>query len=159
MTNKITYPNNIIIFGKDRLELRNLAYMLECCSQGHCLSYYDGSRLKDMGTIKEGDKFIIYSPNTCAFVPVEINSLLTKTNALRGNTLIGVFKTNNKFIVNCNNGTNKKYLGTYNTEIEAFEVYKRVKENYIKEVANKWKDFIKPNVYEALINYTVEITD
>ena len=29
----------------------------------------------------------------------------------------------------------------------------------IKEVANKWKDQIDARVYEALMNYQVEITD
>ena len=29
----------------------------------------------------------------------------------------------------------------------------------IKEVANKWKDQIYPEVYDALMNYQVEITD
>ena len=33
-----------------------------------------------------------------------------------------------------------KYLGLYNTVEEAFNVYKTIKENYIKEVANKYKN-------------------
>lgn len=45
------------------------------------------------------------------------------------------------------------------TPEEAFAVYKREKEKYIKEVANKWKDQIDPRVYESLMNWTIEITD
>ena len=52
-----------------------------------------------------------------------------------------------------------KYLGLFNTELEAFYAYKQAKETYIKEVANKWKDQIDPRVYNALMKYEVEITD
>ena len=47
----------------------------------------------------------------------------------------------------------------FNTEIEAFNYYKINKENYVKELAEKWKGQIDERAYEALINYTVEITD
>ena len=50
-------------------------------------------------------------------------------------------------------------LGTYRTEIEAFNAYKMRKEQFIKEVADKYKDELEPRVYEALYNYQVEITD
>ena len=49
--------------------------------------------------------------------------------------------------------------GAFKTEIEAFNAYKQTKESYIKELANKWKDKIDPRAYNALMNYTVEITD
>ena len=59
--------------------------------------------------------------------------------------------------------TNKKlcqeYLGAYDCPTKAFLVYKDAKEAFIKEVANKWKGKIDPRVYEALLNYQVEITD
>ena len=58
----------------------------------------------------------------------------------------------------CINGKST-YLGIYNTETEAFKAYKQTKENYLKELAEKWKDKIDPRAYHALINYTVEITD
>lgn len=50
-------------------------------------------------------------------------------------------------------------LGNYATAEEAFYAYKEAKESYIKEVANKWKDQIDPKVYNALMNWEVEITD
>ena len=52
-----------------------------------------------------------------------------------------------------------EHLGYFKTEIEAFNAYKQAKESFIKEQAEKWKDKIDPRAYEALINYTVEITD
>lgn len=38
---------------------------------------------------------------------------------------------------------------------KVFNVYKREKERYIKEVAKKWKGKIDEKVYEALINWEV----
>lgn len=54
----------------------------------------------------------------------------------------------------------KRYgLGYYSTEIEAFYAYKEAKENYIKELANKWKDQIDIRVYEALMAWAISIDD
>ena len=52
-----------------------------------------------------------------------------------------------------------KQLGHFKTELEAFNAYKVVKEAYIKEVANKWRDQIDPRVYTALMNWEVSIND
>ena len=51
------------------------------------------------------------------------------------------------------------FRSLFKTEIEAFNAYKQAKEAFIKEQANKWKSEIDPRAYEALMNYTVEITD
>lgn len=50
-------------------------------------------------------------------------------------------------------------LGTYDTPEEAFYAYKPVKEAYIKELANKWKDKIDPKVYNALMKWEINIDD
>lgn len=46
--------------------------------------------------------------------------------------------------------------GYSDTIIQAIEIHKTAKEQYIKEVADKWKDKIDPRVYEALINYNYD---
>lgn len=104
---------------------------------------------------------LIYSPKTCCFVPNEINVLLTKSNAKRGDFPIGVRKYKRKFMAMCKLGGVVTYLGLYNTPEEAFETYKNAKETHIKEVATKYYNDgkIAKNVYEALMNYKVEITD
>lgn len=121
-------------------------------------NYIDGCEL-DKDILFKGNK--IYSPNTCCFVPKNINNLLTKSNSSRGRFPIGVSFDNStdrfKAII-CKNGKNVT-LGRYNTPEEAFLVYKQAKEAWIKEVANKWKDKLADNAYEALMNYQVEITD
>ena len=114
----------------------------------------------DKDLLIKGNK--IYSENTCVFLPNEINILLTKRTALRGEYLIGVSwsKTNKAFVAQINKNKGKQeYLGSFATEIEAFNAYKQAKESFVKEQADKWKSQIDPRAYEALMNYTVEITD
>ena len=50
-------------------------------------------------------------------------------------------------------------MGSFNTELEAFNAYKEAKEAFVKEQANKWKGKIDNRAYNALMNYQVEITD
>lgn len=103
----------------------------------------------------------VYSENTCCFVPEVVNLLLANNKASRGHLPIGVTKTGeNKFRVRLNKGKGLvKHVGYFSTPEEAFFAYKIEKEAYIKEVANNWKDRIDPRVYDALMNYEVEITD
>ena len=54
-----------------------------------------------------------------------------------------------------------KFIGRFNTPLEAFNAYKIAKENYIKELAEKYfqEGKITEKVYNALMKYEVEITD
>lgn len=101
----------------------------------------------------------IYSPNTCVFVPRRINSLLIKNNKARGKYLVGVDFHNKKFRARCMTLNGSIYLGHFNTEIEAFEKYKKFKEMYIKQVADEYKNVIPKKLYIALYNYKVEMED
>ena len=114
----------------------------------------------DKVLLTKGNK--VYSEYTCVFIPHEINLLLTKRTTSRGEYLIGVswHKTRNAFVARVSKNKGKQeHLGYFKTEIEAFNAYKDAKEAFIKEQANKWKDGIDGGAYEALMNYTVEITD
>ena len=114
----------------------------------------------DKDLLIKGNK--VYSESTCVFLPKEINSVLTKSTASRGEHLIGVHwsNTNKAFVAQVNKSKGKReWLGAFKTEIEAFNVYKTVKETFIKEQANEWKSQIDPRAYNALMNYQVEITD
>ena len=100
--------------------------------------------------------------NICVFIPSEINKVLVKREALRGEYLIGVswHKKGKAFIAMVNKNKGKQeHLGCFKTEIEAFNAYKQAKESFIKEQAEKWKGKIDDRAYEALMNYEVEITD
>lgn len=111
----------------------------------------------DKDILIKGNK--IYSPETCCFVPREINSLFTKRKKLRGDCPIGVCKEGNKYIAKLNKIDGVKKSSRHNTPEEAFQAYKTEKEKYIKEVAEKWKPNLDPRVYEAMYKYEVEITD
>ena len=119
----------------------------------------DGWQL-DKDLLIKGNK--VYSENTCVFIPKEINQILIKCTASRGKHLIGVYwsKTANAFVarVSRNKGCSE-HLGLFSTELEAFNAYKTAKETFVKEQANKWKSQIDERAYEALMKYTVEITD
>ena len=104
----------------------------------------------------------VYSESTCVFLPAEINMVLVKCTASRGEHLIGVSWHNTKkaFVARVRKSKGKQeHLGYFKTELEAFNAYKQAKESFIKEQANKWKSQIDDRAYEALMNYTVEITD
>ena len=114
----------------------------------------------DKDLLVKGNK--VYSESTCVFIPSEINTMLVKSDKKRGEHLIGVcwHITNKAFKAQVNKNKGKQeFLGYFNTELEAFKAYKKAKESFIKEQANKWKDKIDPRAYEALMKYTVEITD
>lgn len=113
----------------------------------------------DKDILVKGNK--IYSEATCCFVPNDVNVIMTNSKSSRGKYPVGVTyePRNGKYQATLSlYGTNTS-LGYYITIEDAFCVYKQAKEAYIKEVANKWKDRIDPRVYEALMNYQVEITD
>ena len=104
----------------------------------------------------------VYSEDSCVFLPIEINTVLTKCTSSRGEHLIGVYwsKTHKAFKAQVSRNKGKQeHLGYFNTELEAFNTYKTAKEAFIKEQAEKWKDKIDDRAYNALMNYQVEITD
>lgn len=120
----------------------------------------------DKDILVKGNK--VYSPDTCIFVPNRINVLFTKSDKSRGKHPIGVCydsKCKNKIVAYCyileNNKNKRKHLGTFelNQVEEAFLCYKQFKENYIKQVADEYKELIPTKLYDALYRYEVEITD
>ena len=114
----------------------------------------------DKDLLIKGNK--VYSENTCVFIPSEINSLLVKSTASRGKHLIGVSwnKRDKAFVAMVSRDKGQsEHLGSFKTEIEAYNAYKTAKESFVKEQAEKWKDKIDERAYNALMNYQVEIDD
>ena len=113
----------------------------------------------------------IYSPETCMIVPERINMLFINQQRSRGEYPIGVSKWLDKrngqkwLIVQCsiNEGYESKleHLGHFslNEPFHAFYTYKTFKDNYIKQVADEYKDIIPKELYNALYKYEVEIND
>ena len=137
---------------------KSYEYFYEWCNKQIGFNSKDWQLDKDL--LVKGNK--IYSEDSCVFLPHEINTVLIKCTASRGEYLIGVHwsKKDKTFVARVNNSKGKReYLGSFKTEIEAFNTYKIAKESYLKELANKWKGEIDGRAYEALMSYEVEITD
>jgi hypothetical protein len=113
----------------------------------------------DKDILIKGNK--IYSPETCCFVPKEINLLFTKSNSIRGKYPIGVScrKKDGKFRAQCWVEGKQRFLGSFYTPEEAFQAYKEAKEQEIKRLAKKWRLFMTDECYEVMINYQIERTD
>ena len=76
--------------------------------------YIEGYQL-DKDILVKGNK--VYSPETCCFVPQEINKLLTLRNRNRGKYPIGISKQGNGFICSVNNKGKHVYLGYFSNKI------------------------------------------
>lgn len=138
-----------------------------------CFKYYSNFKAwcdRQIGFNKEGfelDKDIlvkgnrVYSEDTCCFVPREINVVLTYRRKDKGLYPVGVSykKLIGKYVSQISKHGEVVHLGCFSTPEGAFYAYKEAKEGYIKELAEKWKDQIDPRAYNALMNWTIEITD
>lgn len=117
---------------------------------------YQNGYCLDKDILIKGNK--VYSPNTCCFVPNEINTLLLESNNSRKpNGIKGVYKTKvNTFIAGYSNGKEKRvYLGSFKTLKEAKLAYSTFKEKRVKSIAQEYfdKGKITLKVYKALMNY------
>ena len=107
------------------------------------------------------EEWLNYSPETVAFVPHVINTLFVNCKESRGDLPVGVYYDNDK----------GKYrsemmflgepikLGYFDTAESAFARYKEYKEDFIKDMAEQYKDKIPYKVYEAMMNWDIEIAD
>ena len=123
--------------------------------------YIEGNVL-DKDICSNGER--CYSPQNCAFVPKEINNLLTKPKYQRSkiNLPLGV-KRHSKSIIRpyyaCAQYKDKEIISKpFPTPEEAHLAYIEIKEKIIKEQAQHYYDIgkIEKRVYDALMNYKIE---
>lgn len=117
---------------------------------GHNMGY-----VLDKDILFQGNKE--YGPETCVFVPTELNSIIV-TQVKPGKPVPAGISFQNgckRYIVSCAiNGKNKN-LGRFTCPDEAFKVYKSFKEELVKERAEKYKDTLDVRAYQAFMNFTV----
>jgi len=101
----------------------------------------------------------IYSPETCLFLPQEINSALITNSRRRGKYPKGVHKYRKGYLTSLSKFGKQDVIGYSMTVEEAFNIYKVAKEIHIKELAEIWKKELPHTTYLILINYKVEIND
>ena len=95
---------------------------------------WEGKQL-DKDILVPGNK--VYSPETCVFVSGNLNNLLNRNPAKRGEYPMGVKFNNykNKFEAYITKFGKSKHIGYFYTPEEAHEAYKKVRSKYILEVA------------------------
>lgn len=147
-------------------EWLNFQNFAEWCNQQngfHSLTDSGENFQLDKDILVKGNK--IYSPDTCCFVPREINNLFTLRKRCRGELPLGVrkfyvkSKQGFRYTISFNIPEKTKSGKTFDTPEEAFYCYKNAKESYIKSLAEKWKGRIEPKVYTALLCYEIDIND
>ena len=93
-----------------------------------------------------------YGPDTCLFIPQELNKLLCLRHNARGELPLGVNYTTlhgKQYITAfCSFRAKSKNLGYFATIADAAEAYKTAKLAYIKELAEKETD---PVIKDALL--------
>ena len=104
---------------------------------------------------------VMYSPETCCLAPHIINTLIVNSARARGDYPLGVYfdKEKNKYRANLAVGGEQIKLGYYDTSEEAFARYKKYKEDFIQDLAEQYKEEIPHKLYDALMNWKIEITD
>lgn len=96
----------------------------------------------------------IYSPETCCFIPSEINQQFRRVIARRSKYPLGVRPYRRRFMANLSG----KYLGSSETPEGAFLLYKAAKEKRVKELAEKYynRGEITKRVYDAMIKWELK---
>lgn len=132
------------------LEYQNFAEWFEA----HEYSNHGYQLDKDL--LLPGNK--VYAPDRCVFVPSQLNNLLLDCGSRRGQYKQGVsaFKEWDKFSAKIRIDGKLKGLGYFDTELEAYQAYKKAKEQYVKEKALEWQDRIADNVFDALMQWSLD---
>lgn len=130
-----------------------------------CNSKYEFNQKDDKGEKFHIDKdFVkgsrVYSPQTCIIIPRELNQVIVNRKNSRGDLPLGVIRTKGgKF---CSqiliNGKRQNGL-TYNNIRDAFEDYKRKKEDHIKNLVLKYDNKLSDEVKNIILKYKVDIND
>lgn len=117
----------------------------------------------DKDLLVRGNK--VYSPDTCALIPEEVNKIIISQPRGEAGLPIGVFliKKNvgtNKpaFGAHCQGfGKSRGHIGQYYTAEEAFNAYKKAKATVLEKAAFKHRNILEPRVFQALRKYSFEL--
>nr|DAG68035.1 MAG TPA: restriction endonuclease [Bacteriophage sp.] len=96
----------------------------------------------------------MYSPETCAFITHYLNTIFEDRGVKRT-----IEEKEDGFKVQMNILSKKMYVGIFNTKEDAYKGFSRFKEKYIKDLAESCKGKVQDCVYNAMVNWKVEITD
>lgn len=124
--------------------------------------WYEGNKIEGWVLDKDllSGQTMVYSPETCCFLPPEVNSFLTTRKKCRGDLPIGVTRHGSKFSgLYRDNETGRARTKDFDTPEEAFIFYKEHKEIRAKMLAEKYKGRLNTMAFTALMDYKVNIND
>jgi hypothetical protein len=149
------YSDQVIC--EDWKDYQNFAAWFEDATSKH---YDKGWQLdKDLISTEK-----LYSPETCVFLPEEVNKALNIKSRARGEVCLGVSysKDATKLYVQyaCKHSdfAVRKWFSLDKLQ-EGFQMYKTARERYIKHLAEKYKDKLDPRAYAALVSYKITMED
>lgn len=128
------------------------------CEWANDQVFFKGYKL-DKDLLVKNNK--IYGPDTCVFLPNELNCIIAghfveREGMPNGVSRVWSHKSRNKpWVANMSQrGAKKavksKCIGYFTTAEEAGQAYIKEKEKYVKERADFWRDKISPKAYNAL---------
>lgn len=152
-------------YGEERDEttLRNYIDCLVCedwhnfqnfakwCNSQPEMLYKNSSLDKDI--LVKGNR--VYSPNACCFVPSQLNTAVTGTKHQNSTGKAGVWKFKDSYISEVTIFSAKSGLGSFDNIDDAQFVYNKVKEAYIRALAEIYKSDINQKAYTILKGWTV----
>lgn len=110
-------------------------------------NYIEGYEL-DKDLLVKGNK--VYSPQTCCFIPQELNTLLLDSAANRGKYPIGVSKSGNKFKARLRKYNEPVHIGTFTCVEDASNAYQEAKKAHVLEVVKTYRGIVPDYVLDAI---------
>lgn len=110
----------------------------------------------DKDVVVQGNK--TYSPETCRFIPKQLNTLLTDSGGARGGWPIGVYfnKQNGKWMAQARIDGKKKYLGLFDCPYKAHFAYRKFKYKLIDAWADAYED-VDDDISQGLRNWVIPL--
>ena len=105
----------------------------------------------------------LYSPETCVYIPRELNLLFTDRGALRGDLPMGVNWVNrerygkNRFRAAIQAYSKTTYIGCYSTPEEAHAAYRKAKLAYCRQLAADWLGKVELKAIERVLYHAVRL--
>ena len=115
--------------------------------------YSDSGYQLDKDILVHGNK--VYSPDSCVFIPKQLNVLLNNSRSSRGGLPQGVCwdKQSAKYKAQLSINGRHKNLGLFSNPQDAHTSYKKAKEAYVRDKAIEWRGRIDRSVYHSLMNW------
>lgn len=113
-------------------------------------NYREGFHI-DKDILVEGNK--VYSPDTCRFVPRNINNILNSRGNARGDLPLGIRSERNGYLAQCRSSDGDRLTKAFKSIEEAVAWYSETKTKIVREVATRALEAgeIQQDIFNALL--------